>query len=335
MFKKVIIIAEIGVNHNGKIKYAKKLIKIAAKTGVDYVKFQIFKADNQVTKNAHKTKYQIENTGNKQNQYQMLKKYEFNINQFKILFNYCKKFKTKFLASCFDVESAKNYIKVGGNIFKIPSGEINNFSLLEYIGKKNKKIFLSTGLATMQEIKVALKILIKSGTKKKNIYILQATTDYPCKIKDANLLVIPTLAKKFNTKVGFSDHTLVYEASIAAVALGAKVVEKHLTLSKKMSGPDHKSSFNPKEFGIYVKSIRTTEKVLGIGKKIPTKNELKNLKLVRKSIVAKTIINKGDIFSYKNIIGKRPAGGISPLKINKIIGKKSKKRFNIDEKISI
>jgi len=335
MPKKIIIIAEAGVNHNGKIEYAKKLIKIASKAGADYVKFQIYKADNQVIRNAPMAKYQIKNTKNKQSQYQMIKKYEFSKNQFKILFNYCKKYRIKFLASCFDVNSAKNYLEIGGNVFKIASGEINNLSLLEYIGKKNKKTFLSTGLATMKEIKVALKILINSGTKKKNIYLLQCTTDYPCHINDANLLVIPNLAKKFNTKVGFSDHTAVTEAAVVAVALGSIVIEKHITLDKKMHGPDHKASFNPKEFELYVKSIRTAEKVLGDIKKKPTKNELKNLKLVRKSIVAKKIINKGDIFNHNNIIAKRPAGGISPLKINNIYGKKSKRKFNVDEKISI
>ena len=335
MSKKVTIIAEAGINHNGKIEYAKKLIKVAANAGADYVKFQFYKADNQVTKYAPKAKYQIKNTKNKQNQYEMIKKCEFSVRQFKILFNYCKKLKIKFLASCFDDESAKNYLKVGGRIFKIASGEINNLSLLEFIGRKNRKIFLSTGLSNMDEIKNALKILIKNGTKKKNIYILQCTTDYPCDINEANLLVIPALSKKFNTKVGFSDHTLTHESAIAAVALGAKVIEKHITLDKNMSGPDHKASFNPKEFDMYVKSIRKTEKLLGMGQKKPTKNELKNLKLVRKSIVAKTFINKGDIFNHKNIIAKRPAGGISPLKINNIIGKKSKKNFNIDEKISI
>tara|TARA_B100001123_G_C15207287_1_gene985779 strand:+ start:65 stop:1072 length:1008 start_codon:yes stop_codon:yes gene_type:complete len=335
MSKKVIIIAEAGINHNGNIHYAKKLIDVAAKAGADYVKFQFFKVENQVTKYAPKAIYQIKNTKNNKKQYEMLKKCEFRMEQFKILFNYCKKLKIKFLASCFDDESAKNYVKVGGRVFKIPSGEINNLRLLEFIGKKNKEIFLSTGLSNIKEIKNALKILTKNGTSKKKITLLQCTTNYPCDISEANILVIPALSKKFNTKVGFSDHTLTHEGAIAAVALGAKVIEKHITLNKNMSGPDHKASFDPKEFDMYVKSIRKTEKLLGTNQKKPTKNELKNLKPVRKSIVARSFINKGDIFTNKNIIAKRPAGGISPLQINKIIGKKAKKKFNTDEKISI
>ena len=333
--KKIIIIAEAGVNHNGKIHYAKKLIKAASRAGADFVKFQFYNTDNQVIKNASKAGYQIKNTQKKENQYEMLRKYEFNFQQFKILFKYCKKLKIKFLASCFDTESAKNYLKIGGKIFKIPSGEINNLSLLEYVGKKNKKIFLSTGLSTLSEIKTAINVLTKNGTKKKNIFVLQCTTDYPCHLDDVNLLVIPALSNELKTKVGFSDHTLGFEASVAAIGLGAKVIEKHFTLSKKMPGPDHKASLNPNEFEKYVLYIRNTEKALGTDQKKPTKNELKNLKFVRKSIVAKKIINKRDIFSFDNIIAKRPAGGISPMKINSIIGKKSKKKFNINQKILI
>jgi N,N'-diacetyllegionaminate synthase len=335
MNNKIIIIAEAGVNHNGKIGNAKKLIKMAADAGADFVKFQVFKTENQVTRNAPKAKYQILNTKNKENQYEMIKKYELSNEQFKVLFKYCKKKRIKFLASCFDAESAKNYLNIGGNVFKIPSGEINNLNLLEFIGKKNKKIFLSTGLSTESDIKDALKILIKNGSKKKNISIMQCTTDYPCKINDVNLLVIPMLIKKFNMKVGFSDHTLGYESAIAASAMGAVVIEKHITLNKKMPGPDHKASLNPKEFKEYVSLIRNVEKALGKSKKQPTKNELKNLKLVRKSIVAKTIIRKGEKFNLKNIIAKRPAGGISPMEINNIIGKKAKRFFKVDDKISL
>ena len=335
MKNKIVIIAEAGVNHNGKIGNAKKLIKVAADAGADYVKFQIFKTENQVTRTAPKAKYQILNTKNKENQYEMIKKYEFSNEQFNILFKYCKKNRIKFLASCFDAESAKNYLKIGGNVFKIPSGEINNLNLLEFIGKKNKKIFLSTGLSTEADIKAALNVLIKNGSQKKNISIMQCTTDYPCKINDVNLLVIPMLSKKFNTKVGFSDHTLGYESALAASAIGAEVIEKHITLNKKMPGPDHKASLSPKEFKEYVALIRNVEKALGKSKKQPTKNELKNLKLVRKSIVAKTTIEKGEKFNLKNIIAKRPAGGISPMKINNIIGKKAKRLFKVDDKISL
>jgi len=333
--KKVIIIAEAGVNHNGKINYAKRLIRSAARAGADFVKFQFFNAENQVVKNTSKAPYQVKNTKKSKNQYEMLREYEFNFQQFKILFRYCKKLKIKFLASCFDAESAKSYLKVGGKVFKIPSGEINNLSLLEYVGKKNKKIFLSTGLSNLSEIRTAINVLRKNGTKRKNISVLQCTTDYPCHLNDANLLVIPTLANKLKTTVGFSDHTLGFEASIVAVGLGAKVIEKHLTLNKKMSGPDHQSSLNPEEFKKYVLYIRNTEKTLGSSEKKPTKNELKNLNFVRKSIVAKKVINKGDIFSFDNLIAKRPAGGISPMKINSIVGKKSKKKFNVNQKILI
>ena len=334
MENKTIIIAEAGINHNGSVKLAKKMIKIASDAGADFVKFQIFKTGKITTKTAPQADYQIKNTRKKTSQYNMIKGLELNLKHFKILFNYCKKMKIKFLASCFDDESVQEYMKMGGRIFKIASGEITNLSLLEYIGKQNKEVILSTGMSTISEIKKALYILIKKGTKKKNISILQCTTDYPCKIDEVNLLVIPMLYKNFKTKVGFSDHTQGYEASIAAVALGAKIIEKHFTINKKLNGPDHMASLDPLELENFVKAIRITEKALGNKKKKPTKNEIKNIKIVRRSLVAKKKIRIGDIFSFDNIAIKRPGDGISPMKIRKILGKKSKKEFNIDVKIT-
>ena len=334
MRQKVKIIAEIGVNHNGKISYAKKLIKIASDAGADYVKFQIFKTSEHVTKRAVLAKYQINNINKKTNQYEMIRKLEFNKKEFKSLFNYCKKLNIKFLASCFDICSLNIYSQLGASIFKIPSGEITNLPLLELIGSKKKKVILSTGMSTYGEIKRALDILVKKGTSKKNITILQCTTDYPCEAKDVNLLVIPQMIKTFKCKVGFSDHTLGYEAAIAATSFGASIIEKHITINKNFKGPDHKASLNFKELKEFINKIRNLELAFGTNKKNPSDNEKRNLKVVRKSLVAKKKILPGDNFSNENIDVKRPGDGISPMKIRNIFGKKAKKKFNIDDKIS-
>ena len=330
---RTIVIAEAGVNHNGKLSLAKRMIEKASRAGADYIKFQLFKAKNLATKNSIKANYAIKNFDKKLSNFKMLENLEFTLDEFLILKNICKKNKIKFLLSPFSIEDIKNINMIGLKTIKIPSGEINNLPYLKYIGKLKKRIILSTGMSTIDEISNALKILIRSGTSKKNIIVLQCNTEYPTPYKDANLLAMQNIKKKFNVSVGYSDHTLGLEVSLAAVALGAKIIEKHFTLNKKFSGPDHKASLDVNELSEMISSIRIVEKALGDGKKKVTKSEKKNIKAIRKSIVASKNIKKEEIFSEENLTTKRPAKGISPMFWDKLIGKKSKKNYLADEPI--
>ncbi len=332
---KVLIIAEIGVNHNGKLSLAKKLIKKAADAGADVAKFQIFKAEKLVTKNLKKAKYQIKSSIKNNTQFEMLKKLQLKSKDFFEIEKFCKKLKIEFCASCFDTDSLKILKKIKVKRIKIPSGEITNYILLKNIAKLKKKIIMSTGMSTLKEIKDALKILTKYGAKLKDITLLQCNSEYPTPYKDVNLLAIKYLEKKFKTQVGYSDHTRGIEASIGAVALGASVIEKHLTLSKLQSGPDHKASIEPIEYKKLVNSIRNVEMCLGKNKKIVTKSENKNKNIVRKSIVASKNILKGEKFSLKNIEPKRAGKGISAMLINQVIGKKANKNYSFDEIIKL
>lgn len=329
------IIAEAGVNHNGKLNLAYKLVDAAKNAKADCVKFQLFDHKELSTTNASQASYQTKNTKKKLTQYELLRKLEMNFHSLKKIKNYCKKKKIDFLLSIFGTEQLKIIKKLNLNSIKIPSGEINNYPLLNEISKLNKEIIISTGMSTLEEIKYAINILTKRKLNSKKIILLQCTTDYPTKLKDVNLNVISTLKKYFNLPMGLSDHTMSNEAAIAAVALGAKVIEKHITLDNKMNGPDHKASLNPIKFKEFVKSIRNTEKLLGSFVKRPSKLEIKNKKFVRKSIVAKKKINKGDKFTFKNITCKRPEGGISPRHWTKVIGKKSKYFFQENDFIII
>ena len=332
---KTFIIAEIGINHNGSLRLAKKMIDLAAKTGADGVKFQTYKTENLVTQNAPKTKYQINNLKGKKKIFHILKKCEFSEKDFKLLKKRCKKKKIEFLSSAFDLDSIKLLKKLGLNKWKIPSGEINNYPYLKEIGKINKEIMLSTGMSNLEEIKTAMKILQKSGTNKKKITILHCSTDYPAKYHDLNLKALITMKKKFRTKIGYSDHSLGIEVPIAATAMGAQVIEKHFTLNKNMKGVDHKASLDFKEFKNMVLAIRNIESALGSYNKILSFNEKKNLLIVRKSIVASKNIKKGEVFSNNNITTKRPGYGLSPMQWNKLKGKKSKKNFKKDQFIII
>jgi N,N'-diacetyllegionaminate synthase len=331
--KKVFIIAEAGVNHNGQFEIAKELIDAAVKADVDAIKFQLFKTENLVTKKAEKAEYQKISTLKSENQYDMLKHFELSYNNFFKLYNYCKSKKKFFLCSPFDLESIDflNKLKIG--IFKIPSGEITNLPYLEKIGKLGKKVILSTGMADLGEIENALNILVKSGTKKENITILHCTTEYPTPYEDVNLRAMLTIKEAFKVNVGYSDHTLGIEVPLAAVALGATVIEKHFTLDKSMKGPDHKASLEPHELRSMVLAIRNVEKSLGDGIKRLSKSEINNKKIVRKSIVAKREIKKGEIFSLKNITVKRPGIGLSPMRWYDILGKVAKKDYKEDELI--
>lgn len=332
---KCLIIAEIGVNHNGSLKIAKKLIDTAKNAGCDYVKFQSFKSDNLVRENLKLVNYQKKNLKKNITQIKMLKNLELSEAKHKIIIKYCKRKKISFLSSPFDNESLDLLFKLKSFNIKIASGEITHYALLKSVAKKAKKIFLSSGMSNLNEIKNALKILKKYGPKKKEIYVLHCHSDYPTKINDVNLRAMSTIKKKMNIEVGYSDHTLGKETSIAAIAMGAKVIEKHITLNKKMKGPDHAASMEPKKFYEFVKSLRNTEILLGSDKKNPTLNEMKIRKLTRKSIVAKSKINKGEIFNENNIISKRPEGGIPAIFWPKIIGKKSKHNFKKNDYIKI
>lgn len=325
---KVFIIAEAGVNHNGSLDLAIKLVDVAVTAGADAIKFQTFKADHLVSKKAVKAEYQIRNVGNcNETQFEMLEKLELSSRSHEELIKYCAFKKIVFLSSAFDLESIDELVKLDLSIFKIPSGEIDNLPYLRKIGKLNKKIILSTGMSTLSDIEKALEILLSFGTNRDNITVLHCNTEYPTPMTDVNLKAILTLKDAFKISVGYSDHTLGIEVPIAAVAMGAKIIEKHFTLSKNMVGPDHKASLEPQELNQMVKAIRNIELAMGNGIKMPSNSEIKNKPVVRKSIVAKTNINEGEIFSEDNLCTKRPGIGISPMMWDSIIGQTAQKNY--------
>ena len=330
---KVKIIAEIGVNHNGDIKLAKKLIDEAKKAGADFVKFQTFKADRLATKKAKKAAYQVQNISDDESQKDMLGRLELSYDMHKKIILYCKKQKIKFLSSAFDIESSDFLLKLGQTIFKIPSGEITNFPYLKHLGVIAKSIILSTGMSNLKEIKDAIKVLESGGLNRKDITVLHCTSEYPAPLNEVNLNAMNEIKNKLKVSVGYSDHTSGIEVSLAAVALGAEVIEKHFTFSQKLPGPDHKASLEPKEFGLMIKLIRNIELSLGKGIKQASKCEIKNMPIVRKSIVAKKEIKIGELFTENNLTTKRPGNGISPMRWNSLIGKKASRSFAEDELI--
>ncbi|HOP50942.1 MAG TPA: N-acetylneuraminate synthase [Ignavibacteriales bacterium] len=332
---KTFIIAEAGVNHNGDIETAFKLVDAAVEAKADAVKFQIFKTENLTTNNAPKATYQKQTTASNETQAQMLKKLELSYDNFEKLNNYCKAKNILFLASPFDIESLHFLLSLSPDYIKIASGEIQNLPMLKIIAGKNKKIIMSTGMATIDEIQNTVDYLINNGTKKQNISILHCNTQYPTPYNDVNLLAIKQLKRIFKTKVGYSDHTIGIEIPIAAVAIGATIIEKHFTLNRLMEGPDHKTSIEPNELKKMVSSIRNVELALGNKYKIVTKSELDNINIVRKSIVAARDIKKDEIFTENNITLKRPGTGLSPMLWDKVIGTKAKKNFYKDDFIEI
>jgi N,N'-diacetyllegionaminate synthase len=315
---KVFIIAEAGVNHNGSIELAKKLIDVATNAGVDAVKFQTFKAEKLVSKNAQKAQYQKETTDTTESQFDMIKKLELDLDTHKELMSYCKAKNIMFLSSPFDHDSIELLNDLGLEIFKIPSGEITNLPYLRHIGKLEKKVILSTGMSNIGEIENALDVLTLAGTKKENINVLHANTMYPTPMEDVNLKAMVTIGNTFDIAYGYSDHTLGIEVDIAAVALGASVIEKHFTLDKTMEGPDHKASLEPKELNAMVKAIRNIELSLGMSLKKPTKSEMPNMQIARKSIVALKNIKQGETLSEENLAIKRPGNGINPIPSHRI-----------------
>ena len=331
--KKVKIIAEIGPNHNGNINLAKKLILKAKICGADYVKFQTFITEDVITRNAKKAKYQSVGRNKKETQFKMLKKLQLKFDDFRILHKYSKSIGIKFISTAFDITSLKFINSLKPEYLKIPSGEITNLPLIKEITKYKKKVILSTGMSSMKEVDRTFKYLLKNGVSRKKIIILHCNTEYPTPFHDVNLNVLKKFKTIFKTEVGYSDHTMGIEVPIAAVAMGAKVIEKHFTLNRNMSGPDHKASLEPKEFEEMVNSIRNIEKALGGFVKKPTKSEKKNIKIARKSIVAAKKINKGEKFTIKNLCIKRPGDGMSPIYWYKILGKISKKNYLKDDLI--
>ena len=329
----VFIIAEAGVNHNGSIDLAKKLIDVASAAGVDAVKFQTFKAENLVSKNAQKADYQKETTDNKESQYEMIKKLELDINTHKELMVYCKEKNIIFLSTPFDHDSINMLNLLGLKIFKIPSGEITNLPYLRHIGSLKKDIILSTGMADMGEIEDAIDILVQAGTDRQNITILHANTMYPTPMEDVNLKAMVTIGNTFDLPFGYSDHTLGIEVDIAAVAMGATVIEKHFTLDKTMEGPDHKASLEPSELIAMVEGIRNIEVALGSPIKKPSPSEQPNIAIARKSIVASCNIVEGELLTEENLSIKRPSNGINPMRWDEIIGTVAKKDYLEDELI--
>lgn len=327
----MLIIAEAGVNHNGDLNLAKKLIEQAAKAGADIVKFQTFKAEDCVSIKAKKAKYQLENTAKDESQLEMIKKLELSREAHFELMKHCKKHNIAFLSTPFDLESVAFLQSLNLSYFKIPSGEITNLPYLKAVARCKKKVLLSTGMANLAEIEAALEILRKNGTR--DITLLHCTTEYPAPFEEVNLNAIKTLKEAFKLKVGYSDHTKGIVAALGAVALGAVVIEKHFTLDKTMEGPDHKASLEPSELKELCEGIRTLEKALGNGIKKASKSEAKNIIIARKSLVAKREIQKGEKFSEQNLTTKRPGSGISAMRYEEYLGKRALKTYKKDELI--
>jgi N,N'-diacetyllegionaminate synthase len=321
--KQTIIIAEAGVNHNGSIELAKQLIDVASEAGCDYIKFQTFKTELVISENARKAEYQLKNAEDKsETQFEMAKKLELTFDDFKNLKYYCLKKNIGFLSTGFDPLSLDFLLELGQDFFKIPSGEITNKPFLQQIAKFGKPILLSTGMANLREIEDALKVLISEGLSKKEITILHCNTEYPTPMEDVNLLAMKTIQHNFGVDVGYSDHTLGIEIPIAAVSLGANVIEKHFTLDRSMSGPDHKASLEPDELKSMVIAIRNVEiAISGSGDKVASSSEISNIPIARRSIHLSKDLLKGATLTVENLIMKRPGIGISPMEIDSVIGK--------------
>ena len=330
---RVFIIAEAGVNHNGDINIARRMVDEAVKAGADAVKFQTFKAESLVCKNASKAEYQLGTTDKNETQFDMLKKLELTDEMHIQLMNYCKAKNIMFLSTPFDIGSLNYLVDHGLEIIKLPSGEITNYPLLKEAGKTKKKIILSSGMSTLEETGRAVQILRENGCR--NLIVLHCNTEYPTPYQDVNLQAMVTMKEKLGVRVGYSDHTQGIEVAVAAAALGAEVIEKHFTLDRNMNGPDHKASLEPDELCEMVKAIRNIELALGDGEKRPSDSEKKNINIVRKSIVAKCDIKAGSRFNEHTLTAKRPGTGISPMEWEKVIGQTAKRDFRADEMIEI
>ena len=334
-FGSTLIIAEAGVNHNGSLELAYKLIDKASEAGADLVKFQTFKAEYLVTESASKANYQLGTTDSKETQFEMIKKLELNDEMHLKLISRCREKGIRFSSTGFDTSSVDFLIKLGVGFLKVPSGEITNLPYLRHVGSKGLPIILSTGMCTMQEVRNVVKILELAGSKKSDITVLHCNTEYPTPMEDVNLLAMLSIEKELGVKVGYSDHTLGIEVPVAAVAMGATIIEKHFTLDRGMDGPDHAASLEPNELKQMVDSIRNIEKAMGDGQKKPSKSEDANLGVARKSIVASKNIKAGEKFTEENIAVKRPGTGLCPMRWDELLGLEAKKDFQADELVSI
>ncbi|GAA4175663.1 N-acetylneuraminate synthase [Sphingobacterium ginsenosidimutans] len=334
---RVIIIAEAGVNHNGSLENAFRLVDAAVDAGVDYVKFQTFKADKLVAKSAKKADYQIQNTKDeKDSQLDMLKKLELSHDDHEQLIRYCNQKNINFFSTAFDLDSLQYLKDIGLGLVKVPSGEITNLPYLRMVAKLFDKVILSTGMSTLEDIRLAIDVFTKEGVNKEDITILHCNTEYPTPMQDVNMKAMLHIGNTFDTEIGYSDHTLGIEVPIAAVALGARVIEKHFTLDKHMDGPDHAASLEPSELKAMVLAIRNIEQAIsGSGLKEPSESEKKNIAIARKSIVAKVAIKKGEVFSEENLTVKRPGSGISPMCWDEVVGKIAEQNFEEDDLICL
>jgi N,N'-diacetyllegionaminate synthase len=335
MIKKTLIIAEAGVNHNGDLGLAKQLIDAAAEAGADIIKFQTFRANRQVTSTARKADYQLKTTNNKESQHEMLQRLELTEAMHKELIAHCATRNIGFFSTAFDTESVDLLLSLGQEHFKIPSGEITNLPYLRYIGQLGKPVILSTGMTTLGEIETAIDVLEIAGTPRTQITVLHCTTEYPTPMNEVNLCAMQSIQTAFCVAVGYSDHTQGIEVAIAAVAMGATVIEKHFTLDRKLPGPDHKASLEPEELKDMVAAIRNIEVALGDGIKRLTPSEARNKPAARKSIVASHAIKTGEVFSAQNITAKRPGTGLSPMLWDEVMGRTAPRDFVADELIEL
>jgi len=333
MRTQTLIIAEAGVNHNGDINLAKRLIDTAVDAGADFVKFQTFNADRQVTRSALKADYQSKVTDMAETQHEMLRRLELTEDMHHELIAYCKSREIGFLSTGFDIQSVDLLARLGQDIFKIPSGEITNLPYLRHVGSLGKSVIVSTGMATMDEIQAAIDVLNKAGTPRTSITVLHCTTEYPAPIGEVNLRAMHSIQTACGVAVGYSDHTQGIEVAIAAVAMGATVIEKHFTLDRALPGPDHQASLEPAELLAMVSAIRNIEVALGDGIKRPSLSEIKNLPVARKSLVASRLIKAGEKFSSENMTAKRPGTGVSPMRWDEIVGKTALRAYVKDELI--
>lgn len=330
---KTTIIAEAGVNHNGSVKIAKKMIDIAADSGVDFIKFQTFNSDSLVTTSSIKAEYQKKFTNPSESQFEMIKKLELDLTAHKELIKHCEKRGVKFLSTAFDHESIDMLTQLNIPLYKIPSGEITNLPYLRHIGGMDKPVIMSTGMSTMDEVRTALNVLFESGIEKDQVTIMHCNTEYPTPMEDVNLKAMIIMGEELEVEIGYSDHTHGIEIPVAAVAMGATVIEKHFTLDRKFPGPDHSASLEPLELNEMVLAIRNIEKAMGDGIKKPSNSEIKNIAIARKSIVAKRKIKKGESFTEDNLTTKRPGTGISPMKWDYYIGKHSDRGYEKNDLI--
>lgn len=335
MIRHTLIIAEAGVNHNGDLDLAKRLVDVAAKAGADLVKFQTFSAERLVTQSAPKAHYQTVITDQAQSQFAMLRQLELTADMHQSLIAHCQTRGIGFFSTGFDIESLDYLASLGAERFKIPSGEITNLPYLRHIGAFAKPVILSTGMASLDEIESAIDALEAAGTARERITILHCNTEYPTPIADVNLRAMQSICEAFGVAVGYSDHTPGIEVPIAAVALGATVIEKHLTLDRNLPGPDHKASLEPGEFAAMVRAIRNIELALGDGIKRPSPSEIKNKPIARKSLVAARAIRAGEPFTQENVTAKRPGTGISPMRWDDVIGKAARRDFAVDELLDL